>query len=115
MAGKSLNTGTSEQPLPNPNNNATTETPTRHGSTSRAQKPDEHAPLTQTGFDRGAVLRAPIGSSVRVAIGLDTLVACGRERVGLGLYVADGDGGCVAAGLVGRGVEITQQRVRGVL
>ena len=52
VAGESLNTGTSEQPLPNPNNNATTADPdTPRVNIARAQKPDEHAPLTQTGFD----------------------------------------------------------------
>ena len=48
---ESLNTGTSEQPLPNPNNNATTDTPSRHGATPRPKRPT-NSPLTQTGFAR---------------------------------------------------------------
>ena len=49
-AGRSLNTGTSERPLPNPTPTLRPPNPARHGSTLRTRNPDPNTLLTQTGF-----------------------------------------------------------------
>ena len=63
-AGRSLNTGTSERSLPNPNNNATNRSTRRAtGTTQRVQTGDRTRHLTQTGFALERLWPAQIGRS----------------------------------------------------
>jgi transposase-like protein len=58
-AGRSLNTGTSERPFPDPTTRL--EPTTRHvtGTTQRAQTPPTTSPLTQTRFGKGVLRHQP--------------------------------------------------------